>query len=99
MSTPTSTCPSRDRLRLSSVPQIYEHFVPLASHRMAAGTALVKQAAAEALVMFLRHNRKQSQRTDIYVRLIRDFARGRSFTRRMLFIDMCRCVMRRFSTR
>ena len=71
----------------------------MASHRMAAGTALVKQAAAEALVMFLRHNRKQSQRTDIYVRLIRDFARGRSFTRRMLFIDMCRCVMRRFSTR
>ena len=79
--------------------QINEHFLPMASRHMAGGVAPVRGAAADALVAFMRDNRKQAQRTDIYCKLLRDYARAKSHWRRMTFIDACHHVVRRFSTK
>ena len=79
--------------------QINEHFLPMAMRYMAAGVVPVREAAADAVVVFMRHNRKQAQRTDIYCKLIRDFARAKSHWRRMTFIDACHSVVCRFSTK
>lgn len=87
------------RHRLLSSPQINEHFLPMALKYMGGGVAPVREAAADAVVTFMRHNRKQSQRTDIYCKLIRDFARAKSHWRRMTFIDACHFVVCRYSTK
>ncbi|KAK9819789.1 hypothetical protein WJX72_002412 [[Myrmecia] bisecta] len=79
--------------------QVYEHFLPLAFKYMGNGVAPVKFAAADAAAAFLRHNRKQAQRTDIYARLVRDFARSKCCFRRMTFVDACQHLMRRYSTK
>lgn len=79
--------------------QINENFLPMALKYMAGGVAPVREAAADAVVTFMRHNRKQAQRTDMYCKLIRDFARAKSHWRRMNFIDACHFVVRRFSTK
>ena len=79
--------------------QINEHFLPMALRYMGGGVAPVREAAANAVVTFMRHNRKQGQRTDMYCKLIRDFARAKSHWRRMTFIDACHFVVRRYSTK
>jgi hypothetical protein len=79
--------------------QINEHFLPMAMRYMAGGVAPVREAAADAVVVFMRHNRKQAQRTDIYCKLLREYARAKSHWRRMTFIDACHHVVRRFSTK
>ncbi|DBA65676.1 TPA: hypothetical protein ACH3X2_002731 [Trebouxia sp. C0005] len=79
--------------------EINEHFLPMALRYMAGGVAPVREAAADAVVVFMRHNRKQAQRTDIYCKLLRDYARAKSHWRRMTFIDACHHVVRRFSTK
>ena len=79
--------------------QINEHFLPMALRYMGAGVAPVRESAADAVVVFMRHNRKQAQRTDIYCKLMRDFARAKAHTRRMSFIDACQYIVRRFSSR
>ncbi|KAL3156729.1 hypothetical protein ABBQ38_001004 [Trebouxia sp. C0009 RCD-2024] len=78
---------------------INENFLPMALKYMAGGVAPVREAAADAVVTFMRHSRKQAQRTDMYCKLIRDFARAKSHWRRMNFIDACHFVVRRFSTK
>ena len=81
------------------LPQINEHFLPMALRYMGAGVAPVRESAADAVVVFMRHNRKQAQRTDIYCKLMREFARAKAHTRRMSFIDACQYIVRRFSSR
>lgn len=95
-------CHSRDYMHVHTflaALQINEHFLPMALRYMAGGVAPVREAAADAVVVFMRHNRKQAQRTDIYCKLLRDYARAKSHWRRMTFIDACHHVVRRFSTK
>ncbi len=47
----------------------------MAMRYMAGGVAPVREAAADAVIVFMRHNRKQAQRTDVYCKLMRDYAR------------------------
>ncbi len=79
--------------------QIYERFVPIALHHMTVGTALTRAAAAGAAVAFLRWVRKPYQRTELLARLLREFARGRSCSRRLVFLDACHALLKLFSAR
>ncbi|KAK9909175.1 hypothetical protein WJX75_008292 [Coccomyxa subellipsoidea] len=79
--------------------QIYERFLPIALRCMASGTAPTRVAAAGAAVAFLRCMRKPYQRTELLARLLRDFARGRSCSHRLIFVDVCHALLRLFSAR
>lgn len=46
-----------------------------------------------------RYNRREKQRAELFLRLIREYARGRTFTARLAFSDVCRHVVKRFSSR
>ncbi|GMH39898.1 hypothetical protein BSKO_07802 [Bryopsis sp. KO-2023] len=78
---------------------IFTCFVPIAFDRLANGAAAVKIAAADGVAAFLRHNKSEKQRTQIFVRIIREFARGKSVWSRMTFVDLSRHILRRFSTK
>ncbi|CAL8461878.1 g1409 [Coccomyxa elongata] len=79
--------------------QIYDRFVPIALHHMAMGSALTRAAAAGAAVAFLRCVRKPYQRTELLARLLREYARGRSCSRRLVFLDACHALLKLFSAR
>jgi len=79
--------------------QIYDHFLPMAFRFLSNSAAAVRPLAAEGVVVFLRHNRKERQRADVFLRLIRDFARGKSYTARLAFAEAARHAVRRFSAR
>lgn len=79
--------------------QIYDNFLPMAFRFMSNSAAAVRPLAAEGVVMFLRYNRKERQRADIFVRLIREYARGKSYTARLAFAEVARHAVKRFSAR
>jgi hypothetical protein len=61
--------------------------------------APVRLAAGEALVLMMRHGKRQAQRTEIYCRIVRELARGRACHARMAYVDMCHHAAKVFSTR
>ncbi|KAG2445689.1 hypothetical protein HXX76_000297 [Chlamydomonas incerta] len=79
--------------------QIYEHFMPLAFRYLTDTAAAVRPVAAEGLVCFLRYNRREKQRAEVLLRIIREFCRGKSFTARLTFVDLATHLLRRFSSR
>ncbi|KXZ47380.1 hypothetical protein GPECTOR_35g818 [Gonium pectorale] len=79
--------------------QVYEHFVPVVFRYLTDSAAAVKPVAAEGVVCFLRYNRREKQRAEILLRLIRDFCRGRAFSSRITFVDIAGHMLRRFSSR
>lgn len=54
-----------------------------------AGAAAVKPAAARGLASLLRACRRERQRTDLYCRIMRELAWGRSCFARLAFIQVC----------
>lgn len=86
-------------MQILSGDQIYERFLPITLRHMAGGAAPMRAAAAGAAVAFLRCLRKPYQRTELLVRLLREFARGRSCSHRLLFVDVCHALLRLFSAR
>eukprot|EP00803_Ostreobium_quekettii_P000911 evm.model.scf_231.9 EVM.evm.TU.scf_231.9 scf_231:97841-105363(+) len=78
---------------------IYSHFLPMAFNWLANGVHAVKEAAAEAVAAFLRHNKSEKQRTQTFVRIVKEFRRGKSYWSRMAFVDVCYHILRRFSTK
>jgi serine/threonine-protein phosphatase 4 regulatory subunit 4 len=46
-----------------------------------------------------RYNKRERQRAELFLQLIREFARGRSYTQRAAFADVCVHLVRRFSSR
>ena len=84
--------------------QIYAHFVPIA-FRMLGGSGgaspvmALRQAAAEGLSIFLRYGKKDRSRSELLLRLIRDFARGKSFNNRAAFIAVSHHILGSFSSR
>lgn len=79
--------------------QIYDHFVPMAMRFLSSSAAAVRPAAAEGLVVFFRYNKKDKQRADIFMRLLRDFARGKSYQQRMAFAEVALHIVRKFSSK
>ncbi|KAG6550369.1 hypothetical protein Mapa_008332 [Marchantia paleacea] len=69
--------------------QIYDNFVPICFCYMADGVMPVKAAATMALANFIRNNRKASQRYELSTRVVKEYAHGRSYWSRMVFIEFC----------
>lgn len=62
--------------------------------------AAVRRPAAEALVRVIRMPElKVQQRTDLYLRVIKEFAKGKSFWQRSIFVDICDSLLHIFSTK
>ncbi|EFJ50926.1 hypothetical protein VOLCADRAFT_88347 [Volvox carteri f. nagariensis] len=85
--------------RVFSSDQIYEQFLPITFRYLTETAAAVRPVAAEGLVCFLRYNRREKQRADIMLRIVREFCRGRSFVARITFVDIAAALLRRFSSR
>ncbi|KAH7280006.1 hypothetical protein KP509_37G047500 [Ceratopteris richardii] len=68
---------------------IFEYLVPLCFYHMTESVLPVRSAAANALAIFTRNNRRALQRYELCQRVVRDFAHGRSYTARLVFIDFC----------
>ncbi|KAF5829638.1 armadillo-type protein [Dunaliella salina] len=79
--------------------QIHDHFLPMAFRFLSHSAAAVRPVAAEGIASFFRHCKGEHQRSEIFLRLVREFARGRSFTQRAAFGDVCFNVVKRFSSR
>ncbi|KAG2451341.1 hypothetical protein HYH02_003945 [Chlamydomonas schloesseri] len=79
--------------------QIYEYFMPLAFRYLTDTAAVVRPVAAEGLVCFLRYNRREKQRAEVLLRIVREFCRGKSYTARLTFVDIATHFLRRFSSR
>jgi len=69
---------------------IFMKVVPLVFRKLSKARALpVRRAAVRSLLLLLRANCHVDQREELCSRLIEDFACGRSYHRRSLFIDIC----------
>ena len=79
--------------------QVYDNLVPIAIKYLTSGIASVMPAAADAVAACLRTNRRQHQRTELYGRMLRDFAHGRCFMRRCSFLIMAASLLARFSAK
>ena len=79
--------------------QVYDNLVPIAVKYLTNGIASVMPAAADAVAASLRTNRRQHQRTELYGRMLRDFAHGRCFLRRCSFLIMAASLLARFSAK
>ncbi|KAK9858008.1 hypothetical protein WJX84_010844 [Apatococcus fuscideae] len=79
--------------------QVYDNLVPIAVKYLTNGIASVMPAAADAVAASLRTNRRQHQRTELYGRMLRDFAHGRCFMRRCSFLIMAASLLARFSAK
>ncbi|GFR43586.1 hypothetical protein Agub_g4683 [Astrephomene gubernaculifera] len=85
--------------QIFSSDQVFEHFVPVVFRYLTDTAAAVRPVAAEGLVCFMRYNRREKQRAEMLLRIIRDYCRGRSFTARITFVDIATHLLRRFSSR
>ena len=73
--------------RAFSCEQIAEFFLPMAFRFLSPGAACaVRPAAAEGLALFLRCGLRERPRAETFLRLVRDFARGKAFTQRIAFV-------------
>lgn len=79
--------------------QIFEHFLPIAWRYLSSTAAAVRPTAAEGVACFFRCNRKEKQRAELYLRVIRDLCRAKSYTQRIAFAELAQHLVRRFSSR
>jgi len=77
--------------------EIFDHFVPVLFKIMHTGAHEVKLEASKALCVLIRRNKYNFQRQELAQRLIREFARGRGFSLRLLFLDACQHLLASFS--
>lgn len=76
---------------------VYSKFVPLVFDFLIGGTATVRRASAKCIAAATRRNLTEKQRTNIYVRLLRDFWNSPSYAARISFIDVADCILHNFS--
>ncbi|GBG66440.1 hypothetical protein CBR_g61483 [Chara braunii] len=69
--------------------QNYEHFIPLCFRYMANGALPVKSAAGFAMAVLIRSNKKASQRYELSQKVVREFAKGRSYWSRLTYTIFC----------
>ncbi|KAL3690233.1 hypothetical protein R1sor_016542 [Riccia sorocarpa] len=79
--------------------QIYDYLVPICFNYMTEGVLHVRAAATMALAVFIRNNRKACQRYELSTRVVRDYANGRSYWLRMVFIEFCENMLKVSSSR
>lgn len=81
--------------------QIAEVLMPLALKALSPGApAVLRPAAADALVALLRAPRlRAAQRTEVFCRVVREFARSRSCLARLSFVELAGAFLRRFSSK
>ncbi|XP_024529640.1 serine/threonine-protein phosphatase 4 regulatory subunit 4 [Selaginella moellendorffii] len=78
--------------------QIFEYFVPICFRYMSDGALPVRSAATLSLAIFIRHNKRTSQRYDLSQRVIKDFANGQSYWSRLVFIEFCESMLKTSSS-
>eukprot|EP00898_Chlorokybus_atmophyticus_P007877 jgi/Chlat1/8090/Chrsp75S07548 len=78
---------------------IYENFVPICFRYIYGGAAPVRNAAAEAIVVLLRCNKRASQQMELAGRLVRELGRGRSYWSRLLFLACCQFAIKHASSK
>ena len=78
---------------------MYDIALGLVFRQLAGGMEPARLAAAAAAIVLLRAVRRPVHRTEILLRLLRDFACSRSCLRRMTFLDVCDAALRRCSKR
>ncbi|GAB4823519.1 hypothetical protein N2152v2_010565 [Parachlorella kessleri] len=78
---------------------VYDKFLPVVLRYMAGGAAALVSAAAEsAAAIWQLPYAKPEHRTALYGRLILEFAQGKSWRQRAVFLDFCEHALRRFSS-
>jgi hypothetical protein len=79
--------------------QVHDHFLPIMVRCLVNSPQAIKIAAAEGVVTFFRSMKREKHRTDVYSKLVRDFALGKSCYHRLVFVDLCLNILKRFSTK
>lgn len=79
--------------------EVYEHFVPVLFTAMHNGPHVVAREAAAVLCVCIRKNSFDFQQRAMCQRISREFARARSWSYRLLFLDLCDQVLDMFSRR
>lgn len=46
-----------------------------------------------------RYNKKDKQRAELFLQLIREYARGRCYQQRLAFAEVCKHMVKRFSSK
>eukprot|EP01025_Chloroclados_australasicus_P053173 TRINITY_DN6234_c0_g1_i4.p1 TRINITY_DN6234_c0_g1~~TRINITY_DN6234_c0_g1_i4.p1 ORF type:complete len:806 (+),score=97.74 TRINITY_DN6234_c0_g1_i4:299-2716(+) len=77
---------------------IYDLFYPIVLKFLQQGAMPVKEAAADGIAAFFRVAQKERHRTEIYLKIVKDFGRSKSFWNRLVYIDICQHLIHRFST-
>ncbi|XP_069691173.1 serine/threonine-protein phosphatase 4 regulatory subunit 4-like isoform X1 [Periplaneta americana] len=79
---------------------IHSHFIPVIFNRIhVARPVPCRMAAARTMLVFLRYNIKQTQKSTIRSRIDTDLRNSDSCYKRMLFVKMCATAMDLFSRR
>eukprot|EP00892_Ulva_mutabilis_P008534 jgi/Ulvmu1/6052/UM027_0030.1 len=76
---------------------LHEALLPLAFRLLEGGVRAVQASAAAALCAVLRALPKERQRTEVLIRIIRDFARSRSAPQRLVFPHIANAALATFS--
>ncbi|MEW5313019.1 MAG: hypothetical protein WDW38_004614 [Sanguina aurantia] len=85
--------------RVFSSDQVHEQFLPVAMRLLADSAAAVRPAAAEGVASFFRCSRREKQRGELFLRLIREFGRSRTYTARIAFSEVAAHLLRLLSAR
>jgi hypothetical protein len=81
------------------IPQtvIHETMIPLVFRMLENGVRSVMVPAASALCTLFRKLTKERHRTEVLIRIIRDFAHSRSSVHRLSFVHLARAALATFS--
>ncbi|OQS00989.1 hypothetical protein ACHHYP_02046 [Achlya hypogyna] len=77
--------------------QLFERIFPLLFEMMNAGARPVQLEAVRILVVLLRENKSPANRFNILVRLRKEYAQGKSYWQRSLFLDACAFAFANYS--
>ncbi|GAX79120.1 hypothetical protein CEUSTIGMA_g6560.t1 [Chlamydomonas eustigma] len=87
-------------VKLFSKEQMAEHFLPMVFRWLSpSAAAVLRPHAAEGMALLLRHGLREKQRAEVYMKLIRVFARGKTFSQRIAFIQVAQYIIKSFSSK
>ncbi len=86
-------------LQVLSSDACYDVLLPIALSSFSGGPAVLRGSAADAIVVLMRTVQKPYQRTEIQCRLFREYAQGRSCSKRLAFLEAAAAVLQRYSIR
>ncbi|GAX81677.1 hypothetical protein CEUSTIGMA_g9105.t1 [Chlamydomonas eustigma] len=86
-------------VKLFSQEQIAESFLPMAFRFLSSAAAGVRPPAAEGMAVFLRCGLRERLQAEAYLKLIRDFARGRTFSLRIAFVKVAQHMIENSSSK